>query len=400
MQNEDTIQSTPLISRATNVDAETSGDLTRDNRSTLERLHIRTPQQLRARATELGGTQYIIDGLILSQSLSLVVGDSGLGKSPLIYQAAICVAAGIPFLGHEVRSGRVLYMDSENGVGQVPSLVEQLSSFLGLENPPEELLLWNFNDAPGFGLAGNHREDLVREVRPAWVIIDPINSVFNDIEQDATSATQHFQELRGLMSEYGCAFTGMHHVRKGPDNPKEKPAPLESTDLSSWFNRSRGSKVLINGSDARIGIDKATNPNIALAVRGFERLNGEIPPMLVARVLDEAGQPLGYKRASGSDLLKSQAQREAYAKLPEKFRFSDAKQILGKKGASSVKNFLSACEGVMLVKRVAGAYEKLPDQDGGRPRIPPIQMKPQTQTSLIFTPGEPGGSGEREGAAA
>jgi RecA-family ATPase len=189
----------------------------------IDSLNIRTPKQLKARAQELGGIEYIIEGLIPKQSISLLVGDSGLGKSPLLYQAAISVAAGIPFLGKEVRQGPVLFMDAENGIAQVAGMISGLSSFLGLKAAPEDLRVWNLNDAPGFGEKGNQLEDMIREVRPIWVIIDPINSVFNDIEQEATVATQHLQSLRALMARYQCSFTGVHHVRKPSDNPKEKP---------------------------------------------------------------------------------------------------------------------------------------------------------------------------------
>src|SRR5262245_58435202 len=83
--------------------------------------HVWTPQQLTLRANELKIADYIVDGLIPQQGISIAVG-SGLGKSPLQYQAGICVAAGEPFLGRKVQRGRVLYIDYENGLAQVDGL--------------------------------------------------------------------------------------------------------------------------------------------------------------------------------------------------------------------------------------------------------------------------------------
>jgi hypothetical protein len=40
-----------------------------------DRFGVRTPQELKIRAAELGGTEYIIEGLFPKQSLSLIVGD-------------------------------------------------------------------------------------------------------------------------------------------------------------------------------------------------------------------------------------------------------------------------------------------------------------------------------------
>jgi hypothetical protein len=326
----------------------------------ISRLNVRTPRQLQARAEELGGAEYIIEGLVPKQSISLLVGDSGLGKSPFLYQAAISVAAGVPFLGKAVRQGRVLFMDSENGISQVQDTISRVSSFLGLSEVPEEgLLMWNLNDAPGFGGKGNQLEDLVREFQPDWVIIDPINSVFNDIEQEATVATQHLQTLRRLMATYHCSFTGVHHVRKSNDNPKEKPEPLEKADLSSFFNRARGSKVLINGTDVRLGIDRAErDPTGMVVIRGFERVNGEIPPMFVRRALGEDGRPVGYAPAAGVSLLTNPDHAAAYQRLPAHFRFKDAKLAYGKSD-SATANFLKACESAGIVRRAGGGYEKV-----------------------------------------
>jgi hypothetical protein len=340
----------------------------------LAKLSIRTADQLRARAEELGGAGYMIEGLLPRQSLSLVVGDSGLGKSPLLYQAAICVAAGIPFLGYPTRQGRVLYMDSENGLGQASKLVDGLTSYLGLSQTPSDFRSWNLNDAPEFGEPGNQFDDFVKDFEPSWVIIDPINSIFNEIEKDSTTATKNFQHLRKIMADANCSVTGMHHLRKGSDNPKEKPERLETADLGAWFNRARGSRVLINGSDVRLGVDKAIqDPDSALIVRGFERLNGEIPAIHIHRVRDENGKAKGYERASGVNLLRNPEHRLAYETLPLEFRFTDAKRICGK-GDSSTKLFLHACEAANILKKFpSGGYRKVQVGSGKAEPLPQFE---------------------------
>jgi hypothetical protein len=91
-----------------------------------DRFGIRTPQELKVRAAELGGTEYIIEGLFPKQSLSLVVGDSGLGKSALLYQAALSVASGEPFLEKNGESGRCRTRfrdEAEHDSGLIPNAV-------------------------------------------------------------------------------------------------------------------------------------------------------------------------------------------------------------------------------------------------------------------------------------
>ena len=73
-----------------------------------KRWGLRTPEGLRIRARELGASEYLVKELLPARSIAFLLGDSGLGKSPLVYQLAICVAAGVPFLGCATRQGSVV----------------------------------------------------------------------------------------------------------------------------------------------------------------------------------------------------------------------------------------------------------------------------------------------------
>lgn len=107
---------------------------------------VRNYDELEQRVRESGSGEFVIEDLLPKASLGLLIGDSGLGKSPLLYQACICVAAGLPFLGHATRQGDVLYCDFENGTANACKIVRCLSSYLGLPTVPANLRLWNFND--------------------------------------------------------------------------------------------------------------------------------------------------------------------------------------------------------------------------------------------------------------
>src|SRR5580700_4312491 len=63
-------------------------------------------------AHESSNSGGIVAGLIPKRAISFLIGDSGLGKSPLAYQLGLSVAAGIPFLaGMETQRGPVVYLD-------------------------------------------------------------------------------------------------------------------------------------------------------------------------------------------------------------------------------------------------------------------------------------------------
>jgi hypothetical protein len=63
-----------------------------------QRWGLHTAETLRVRAQELGASAYVIKGLLPVRQIAILLGDSGLGKSPLMYQAAICVASICPFV--------------------------------------------------------------------------------------------------------------------------------------------------------------------------------------------------------------------------------------------------------------------------------------------------------------
>lgn len=61
--------------------------------------------------------QWLIRGWIESDSLALVFGDPGCGKSFWAIDVALCVATGSPFHGHEVKQGPVIYIAGEGHNG-------------------------------------------------------------------------------------------------------------------------------------------------------------------------------------------------------------------------------------------------------------------------------------------
>lgn len=328
---------------------------------------IYTPSELKQRCKDLDCGSFLIGGLIPQRSLSIVVGDSGLGKSPLLYQAAICVTAGIPFLGRPVSRGRVLYVDFENGLGDVEEMVTRLSRHLGLTGVPEDLLLWNYNDAPPTW-APSHLSKMIHEAKPVWVVIDSLGALVPNIEEKASIVTRVYQECRKLIRECGASITGVHHLKKPSSKPHEAPPPLED-DPNRWFLQARGSRALINGCDVRIGADRSVRAKhfesldgrsceVALVIAGFRRVRGPIDTTFLTRVLDEDDEPLGYDKLAGVNLLFNPEQEEAYRNLPQTFRFKDARRLYGK-GPQATTDLLKKCIGTGIMRKDGREYRKV-----------------------------------------
>jgi hypothetical protein len=328
---------------------------------------VYTHGTLKQRCCELKSNEHLIADLIPKRSLSIVVGDSGLGKSPLLYQAALCVAEGIPFLGKPVMHGRVLYIDFENGLGGVDEVVSRLASYLGLSEVSENLLLFNFNDAPPKWKPSD-LEEMVAAFKPDWIIIDPIAALAPEIDTKNDCVTRVYQTLRGIIKDHSTTVTLVHHIRKLPTQPGVTVTDLEE-DVRGWFQQARGPRQLINGADVRIGIDKCRRADmlteldgrsveVSLVIAGFGRLRGSIEPMYLGRILGDDDEPMGYEQLRGASLLFNDNRQKAYATLPETFTFKQAKHAL-ERGSQATTDFLRKCQNAGILRKEGRQYRKI-----------------------------------------
>ncbi|MFN7935001.1 MAG: AAA family ATPase [Bryobacteraceae bacterium] len=321
--------------------------------SVSKKFGIRTPNQLRDRCTELSRGGFLVDGLLREQSLSIVVGDSGLGKTPLLYQLGLSVALGVPFLDHSTTQGKVLYLDFENSLNDVLQISSRQAGFLGHDiSNAENLYCWNVNDSDAEMGVKTFRE-VALDISPKLIIIDPITALVPKIEEQNNAATSTYQELRKVMKDSGCAVVMVHHLRKSGNGPDSFHIPLDR-EGRKFFSQARGSRALINGCDVRLGVEKPTeltasnNEDLAIVFGGFGRVTGDLPLLHLQRSIDDNGDPIGYRRAKGEDLLFNPLHKEAFRRLPNEFKFSEAKRIYGK-SSQPTTDFLKKCKAAGLI---------------------------------------------------
>lgn len=332
--------------------------------------NVYSPAEMQARIAELDSGGFLIDGLFPKRSLSIAVGDSGLGKSPLLYQAAMCFAHGIPFLGFSVCQGRVLYLDFENGLQGVDELTGQLAKHLGIDAiDSDKFLPWNFNDSSQ-NWSSSKLEEMIGDLRPDWVITDPMSGFDAAIETTTDNAARNLQMFRRIGQKFRLAITGVHHIRKPSDNAQYSGPRLEE-DAKTWMLQARGARQLINGSDVRLGTDLASrgasaDPSGNLIMAGFARLRGNIGPIHIERVVDDDGEPLGYRMMSGADLLSNPAQQKTFHDLPESFSFKEAKRAYGRADQSTT-DFLRKCTAIGILRHEGRTYRKVNGHKTGTP---------------------------------
>lgn len=311
-----------------------------------------TLEQLEQVCTEQPG-EYLVDGLLPVDDVHIAVGDSGLGKTPWAYQLGLCVAAGHPFLDHDVKQGRVLYFDLENGREGILGVGRSICGYLGIrEFPPEFLILQDNGNAPTLTKAAE-------EFRPALVIVDTLRA-FHPAAEKNDEMAKFLQNARKVARSINCAVLLLHHVRK----PGENGVPaLEDTPTLEWLTEASGARALINQTNARIAFDiprRAGANDAALVMKYFVKLRGESGPFYLERVCNYDGDPIGYQSVAGVHLLGNDDQEKAFNQLPRQFAFKEAKRIYGRSD-DPTKKWLNKCEAARIVRQVARAvYERLP----------------------------------------
>lgn len=300
---------------------------------------------------------YIVDGLLPADDVHVAVGDSGLGKTPWAYQLGLCVAAGKPFLGQAVKQGCVLYYDLENGREEIVEVGRSLCGFLGISSfPPDFLVLRD---------EGNPVQlwDAAEAHNPSLVLIDTLRAFRPRAESKNEDMASFVGECKRVARQFHCAILLLHHIKK-PDK-KDDLTALEITPVLQWLLQASGARALINQTNTRIAFDLPHSfshaSEAALVVKSFVKMRGENGPYYLERVLDQ-GEPIGYRRMVGCELLGNPEQEAAFRKLPDppkQFTFKEAKFAYGKTD-NPTRQWLKKCEAVGLTRQVGkGQYEKL-----------------------------------------
>lgn len=285
----------------------------------------------------------LIDGMIAERSVTLLAGDSSIGKSPLLIQQGICIAAGIPFLGLATRPEpcKVLAVDFENNdLGLEQCATKIACEALGLPDVPPTWRLLQDVDY-------NQFKEEAKAWQPHFITVDALRGLGKPIEGKNEQAGEFLSDLRRLSRETGSAIEVLHHLKK-PDEEVAKRL-LADTATCDWMLQVSGARALVNQSDIRIGVEATTlkNSKAELVVRWNYKLRGEYSPIYVERIRVD-GEAVGYRRLRGKGLL-IPAHKMIFDKLPTLFKNKDAEDLCKYPRETSL--FLGACRSAEVLER-------------------------------------------------
>lgn len=181
---------------------------------------ITTPTLSEFLAGEDGPPDWVIPGLIERGDRLILTGSEGLGKSVLFRQLAVCAAAGIhPFAHDTIPSQRVLYVDVENGVGQLRRALRGLSIQAGRLGADAGRNM--FLECLPSGLDLTRPEDeawlvsRVAALQPALLVIGPIYRLHAKNPNDEEPARCVTRVLDRCRAAANCALILEAHAGHG-----------------------------------------------------------------------------------------------------------------------------------------------------------------------------------------
>jgi len=249
---------------------------------------------------ELAKPKAVIQGLIYRGEMVLLAGRLKVGKTRLIHQAALAIATGGEFLGMPVPEPlRVLIVDLEN---QPWALRDRLMRMSSDAADVKNLYVWCTNSLAGgidSTIEGQKKlKDLVEQVEPDVLVIDPWRVFLHGDENSAVDALNGLRALAGLREgRSSLTIIVLHHCRK--DKFETTHTVLKDPRLWTAENIS-GHSALPGHVDSILGLDREQDgEGDEVMVFGGAWRNGE-PPTLI---LEESAQSLLFEVRRGDDIL-------------------------------------------------------------------------------------------------
>ena len=202
---------------------------------------------------------WVVDKLIPRKGITMITGDSGVGKTWLALQLAISACIGAPFLDEFTASAlSALYIDAEAGEILLKRRAKEIWNAITFDVP--EIGEYYKGNENRIALRLSYQEidlmntecvdRLLRDIEltgTELVIIDPFNRVFTGKENDAGDVAKFFNNIKRIRDATGCTFIFIHHARK-----RSFEAPSDAGQMlrgSTAIRAALDSHIFIRGID-------------------------------------------------------------------------------------------------------------------------------------------------------
>jgi len=152
-------------------------------------------------------SKWLVRNLVPLGHLCVLLAQSGVGKSFVLENLALCVACDKPFCGLETEHGEVLIIDQDTPTDVLNSRLLRYSN--GLRKIPENLTVASMC---GYNLYNNRLPELISEHNPKLVIIDSLHSLCGRLNPNSTSDMSIWAKVKAGCLTPDRTIIVSHHI--------------------------------------------------------------------------------------------------------------------------------------------------------------------------------------------
>lgn len=187
---------------------------------------------------------WFIDDFIPKNSLGMIFGASGSGKSHIILSMAMSVANGQNWFGQDIEKGNVLVLIGE-GLNGINKRLKSISKHHKTTLPKANIA---FSER-GIGLDSDNGITTVKNAiekinfKPDLIIIDTLSRHLEDSEENSNDDMARFiNRLDYLKQEYDCSIILVHHTGKSNNGTARGASVLKANVDFSFLVEPNGKK--------------------------------------------------------------------------------------------------------------------------------------------------------------
>lgn len=224
--------------------------------------------------------EWVVDEYVPRRAVTALFGPGGHGKSLVAQQLAVSVANGKPWLGLNVKQGKVLGIfcedDSDEMLRRGADIFGQLlltptdgsrDVFLDARaGKPNALVTFNLQHTPTETALLKRIREYCERLRPTLIILDNIAQIFAGQENIRVEVTAFVNVLTGLAREYDCAVLLLGHTAKAEGS--------EYSGSTAWDAAVRSRLLLERNDDGTSTLKKLKANYSALDERRLEWRQG------------------------------------------------------------------------------------------------------------------------------
>jgi len=161
---------------------------------------------------------WLVDGLVVEGSLSMIAGDAGCGKTWSSLDLAVCIATGEEWLGKKTQQGPVLIIDEESGDRRIAMRLQKvINGHGGSRITPVYYFTMQGTDIRD-ALDINEIKKIIEDKKIKFVLIDAFMDVILGADENSVKdVLPGLNLLKKIIEETGVSFLIIHHKTK-PSN--------------------------------------------------------------------------------------------------------------------------------------------------------------------------------------